>query len=135
LAGYTLYQLKDIQFQDFALARVENAVKPLATTDAATSVRVDRAELNGTIKAYDHDATVTFEYGTDTSYGTIASAAPAVVTGTARTSVTYLLTGLKSNTTYHYRVVAASSVGTTYGSDQTFTTPTIPFTYLPVVLK
>lgn len=33
------------------------------------------------------------------------------------------LTGLSAATTYHYRAFATNSVGTSYGSDQTFTTP------------
>ena len=37
------------------------------------------------------------------------------------------LTGLTSATTYHYRVVAVNSAGTTtLGADQTFTTTTPP---------
>ena len=51
-----------------------------------------------------------------------------------KTNVTYHLTGLKYNTTYHYRVVASNSIGTTYGKDQTFTTPAF-FAYLPIVLR
>jgi hypothetical protein len=33
------------------------------------------------------------------------------------------LEGLQPGTTYHYRVVATNVDGTTYGEDQTFTTP------------
>jgi hypothetical protein len=36
------------------------------------------------------------------------------------------LSGLAPSTTYHYRIVAASSAGTTDGADQTFTTTTPP---------
>ena len=34
--------------------------------------------------------------------------------------------GLTANTTYHYRLVATSSAGTTNGADQTFTTTATP---------
>jgi uncharacterized delta-60 repeat protein len=137
LAGQTMYTSNNVQLQDFALARVKNELRPLATTNAATSVKSDSAVLNGMINAYYHDATVTFEYGTNTSYGTTVSAVPATISGAVKTSVTYPLTGLKYNTTYHYRVVATNSIGTTYGSDQTFTPHfTTQFaTYLPIVLR
>lgn len=37
-----------------------------------------------------------------------------------------VLSGLVSGQTYHYRVVAANSAGTTVGNDLTFTTPVLP---------
>ena len=43
------------------------------------------------------------------------------ITGTTGT-FTADLSGLNPNTTYHYRAYATNSVGTSYGSDQTFTT-------------
>ena len=95
---------------------------PIATTDAAASVTSGGATLNGTVNANDLSTTVEFEYGTDTSYGTTVTAAESPVTGTSNTSVSYSLSGLSSNTEYHYRVVATNSEGTTNGDDQTFTT-------------
>ncbi len=41
-------------------------------------------------------------------------------------AVTAQLSNLTSATPYHYRLVATSSQGTTYGPDQTFTTPSAP---------
>ena len=43
--------------------------------------------------------------------------------GASTEPVSAALTGLKPNTTYHYRLVASSPAGTTSGADQTFTTP------------
>ncbi|MBI6864152.1 S-layer homology domain-containing protein [Lysinibacillus fusiformis] len=43
------------------------------------------------------------------------------ITGTTGT-FTADLSGLNPNTTYHYRAYATNSIGTSYGSDQTFTT-------------
>ena len=95
---------------------------PTATTNAATSVTLTGAALNGTVNAGSLSTTVTFNYGTSTSYGTTVSATPATVTGSTSTAVTSTLSGLTANTLYHYRVVATNTAGTTYGSDLTFTT-------------
>jgi phosphodiesterase/alkaline phosphatase D-like protein len=95
---------------------------PTVTTDAASSVTATGATLNGTVNANGAETTVTFEYGLDTSYGTTATASESPVTGTSNTSVSYALSGLTPNTTYHYRVVGTSTGGTSNGADQTFTT-------------
>jgi hypothetical protein len=56
-----------------------------------------------------------------TSYGTSANASPATLSSTAGASAeSAALNGLACGTTYHYRLKAVSSAGTTYGADQTF---------------
>jgi phosphodiesterase/alkaline phosphatase D-like protein len=98
---------------------------PNATTDAATSISSSSATLNGTVNANSDSTTVTFEYGTTTAYGTTATASPSPVTGNTDTAVSYALTGLTDNVTYHYRVVGQNAYGTSNGADMTFTTDTI----------
>ena len=51
-----------------------------------------------------------------------------IASGTASTPVTRsaIVSGLSDNTLYHYRLVASNNVGTTYGSDVTFTTTRLP---------
>jgi hypothetical protein len=66
-----------------------------------------------------------FEYGTSTSYGT-RTASVSAGSGTATTAVSASPTGLTPATTYHYRVVAANSSGTTRGADGIFTTSSTP---------
>jgi uncharacterized protein (TIGR02145 family) len=95
---------------------------PTATTATATSLAGTTATLNGTVNANNQSTTVTFEYGTTTSYGQTINAIPNTVSGSTNTGVSANLSGLTANTTYHFRVKAVSSVGTTYGSDVTFTT-------------
>ncbi len=97
---------------------------PEATTNAASGVTTTGATLNGTVNANNLSSTVTFEYGTDTNYGTTVTAAQSPVTGTSNTTVSKAITGLVSNTTYHYRVIGVNGAGTTNGADQTFTTLT-----------
>lgn len=104
-------------------------VAPSATTNAATSVASTSSTLNGSVNANGTSTTVTFEYGTTTSYGSTANATPATVTGSAATAVTAALTGLTANTTYYYRVKAVSAAGTTYGAQQSFTTTNVVITY------
>jgi hypothetical protein len=95
---------------------------PTATTGAASGVSTTGATLKGTVNAKNDSTTVTFEYGLDTNYGSTVTAAQSPVTGTNNTAVSKVLTGLTSNTTYHYRVKAQNSFGTTYGADRTFFT-------------
>ena len=92
-----------------------------AITEPVTSVTIDSATLNGTVNANNDNTTTTFEYGLDTSYGTTVTADQSPVTGAIDMPVSVTISGLMSQTIYHYRVVAVNSSGTTYGSDQIFT--------------
>jgi len=58
------------------------------------------------------------------SYGNTVTANESPVTGSTNTNVSAAITGLIAYTTYHFRVKAISTAGTTYGSDMTFTTST-----------
>ncbi|NSW94707.1 MAG: fibronectin type III domain-containing protein, partial [Bacteroidales bacterium] len=93
-----------------------------ATTNAASGVGNTTATLNGTVNAKGTTATVTFEYGLTTSYGSTVTATPSPVTGSSNTDVSASVTGLTPGTTYHFRVKAVNCGGTVNGSDQTFTT-------------
>jgi hypothetical protein len=95
---------------------------PTAVTSAATSVTTNSAVLNGSVTANELSTTVTFEYGLTTSYGSSIAATPGTVTGTTSTSVGASLTGINPGATYHFRVKAVNSLGTTNGDDKTFTT-------------
>jgi len=78
------------------------------------------AQLNGSVNAM-ITTDVTFEYGTTISYGSTITATQSPFTGNTIINVNATLTGL-TQTTYHYRIKAVNSLGTTYGSDLTFTT-------------
>ncbi|MDY6972157.1 MAG: hypothetical protein SV775_07490, partial [Thermodesulfobacteriota bacterium] len=94
---------------------------PTANTGAATLVTSDSATLNGTVNPNGISATYYFEYGSTTSYGSTTTSVSAG-SGTGDVSVSETVTGLSENTTYHYRITAANSEGTSYGNDQAFTT-------------
>ena len=95
---------------------------PTAITDSATDINYGSAQLNGTVNPKDDSTIVSFEYGLDTSYGMTVVADQSPVSGPSDVSVTKSISGLSSKTTYHYRVIATNSGGTTNGLDQTFTT-------------
>jgi len=95
---------------------------PGATTLTATAVSSTGATLNGTVNANNSTTTVSFDYGTSSSYGTNVAATPPTATGSTSTGGSTALTGLAPGTTYHFRVNGTSTAGTTNGTDVTFTT-------------
>jgi hypothetical protein len=97
---------------------------PSVTTIAASSISSTGALLNGSITANGANTAVTFQYGTSTSYGNTVTASQSPVTGNSATAVSYSISGLTPNTTYHFRVVGINTAGTSNGSDLTFTTNT-----------
>jgi surface protein len=99
-----------------------NCNAPIATTNAASLITTTGATLNGLVNANNDSATVTFEYGLTTSYGSIVTADQSPVTGATDTAVSKAIIGLTPNTTYHFRIIAVSNQGTTYGLDKIFTT-------------
>ena len=79
------------------------------------------ATLNGTVNPNGFDATAWFEYGLDTTYGTIINL-PDTLVGTTEIPVTTELTGLEAVTVYHFRLVAQNASGVAEGLDEVFTT-------------
>jgi hypothetical protein len=66
-----------------------------------------------------------FDYGTTTAYG-LQTPPQSAGAGTAPVGVHYEVTGLALNTTYHFRLVATSPGGTSYGDDETVVTAGAP---------
>lgn len=95
---------------------------PTSVTQPATNVSGTVATLNGAVNANYLTTIVTFEYGTTTSYGQTVTATQSPVTGSSNTNVSASITGLIEGTIYHFRVKAVNSLGTSDGSDVTFTT-------------
>jgi hypothetical protein len=85
------------------------------------------ALLGARINPRNSDTHYWFEYGTTTGYGSKAPAEPGGAdagSGGQAKGFSVPVAGLAVGTTYHYRVVAESSGGTSEGEDVTFTTPT-----------
>ena len=91
------------------------------STTYTQSTRSRGATIGGGIYPNGSGTSWWIEYGTSNSYGNQTPATD-IGSGTAPASVTGYLSGLDPATTYHYRLVAQNSVGTTYGYDYTFTT-------------
>jgi hypothetical protein len=101
------------------------ATPPVVTTGLAGEVTATSATLTGTVASLGLPTSYVFEVGADTGYGGAKLFGNAgASTGTASVSVglQYLVPG----TTYHFRLVATSFDGTSYGQDETFTTPGVP---------
>jgi len=94
---------------------------PEATTNAASNVTSSGATLNGSVNPRGAATTYKFDYGTSTSYGNSTTAASAG-SGTSAVNKSANLSGLAASTTYHYRIKATNSTGTSFGADKTFTT-------------
>ena len=102
------------------------ASAPQVTTGQADLIVAAGGVLHAVVNASLADASVVFDYGLSTSYGSSLAGDPATVSGAADTDVTATLTGLTPQTLYHVRARAVNSVGETQGDDQTFTTAGTP---------
>jgi hypothetical protein len=92
---------------------------PTITTGSVGGISLTgEAIVNGLANPNGLAATVYFDYGTTTAYGTTVPVGGA--TGNAMRIVSAKLTGLTCETTYHYRIRATNSTGTNNGADSTF---------------
>lgn len=98
------------------------ATAPTITNVTSTSITDVSATINAMVNANGASSTATVEYGLTTAYGSSAGMLPAAITGTTAIAASSNLTGLTANTTYHYRVTAINSAGTTNSPDGTFNT-------------
>ena len=98
---------------------------PAATTGAPSAIAGSSAVLNATVNPNGTTTTYAFQYGPTTNYG-LQTATTSAGSGTTSTTVHVSITGLISDTPYHFRVVATSANGSTPGADVTFTTGKTP---------
>ena len=94
---------------------------PRVTTEAATALSSTGATLNGTVNPNGNATTYYFEYGPTKTYGTKTAVVNAG-SGNAKSPASAPVSGLTASTTYHFRLVATNSAGTTNGRDKAFTT-------------
>lgn len=97
---------------------------PTAITQQTSVVQSNSAIINGTVNPNLLASDVTFEWGTTTGYGTSVTVPQSPVTGNSVISVKATLNGLNPGTLYHYRIKAVNEIGTTAGTDLTFTATT-----------
>jgi phosphodiesterase/alkaline phosphatase D-like protein len=115
----------DGSFKTTGTAPPPPPVKPVATTGASSSVTSSGATVAGTVNPSGLATTYYFEFGTSSAYGyqTTALNTPA---GVASVAASASLSGLQSQQTYHYRLVAVNAGGTSLGTDATFKTAAPP---------
>jgi hypothetical protein len=107
------------------LAGAASAATPTAITGPVSAVGPTSATAGGTVNPNGLATTWYLEYGTSTGYGSKTPTTSAG-SGTANLTVSTTLTSLTPGTTYHYRLVAANSSGTSRGADGIFTTFGLP---------
>ena len=115
---------------DVTFTTLPAAPLPTVQTLAATAVTATSAQMNATVNPNGYSTTAYFQYGPTTSYGGTTNSA-SCGSGTSAISISNNGT-YNYNSTFHYRVVATNSGGTTYGGDVTFTT--LPLAGPPAIL-
>ena len=95
---------------------------PIVTTNPATLIASFSARLNGSVNPHGLTTTFHFEYGLTTSYG--LTTPPQNRSGNTPQNVSANISNLMANRVYHFRIVASSAGGTSFGGDRTFTTLT-----------
>ncbi|MES2429395.1 MAG: glycine-rich protein [Bacteroidota bacterium] len=116
-------------------------VPPTVSTQAATNIYSNVAQLNAFVDDKGAATTIAFEYSTSptmvTVIGTLPATAPNLAAGSGNTAASLQLTNLTASTTYYFQVAATNSAGTTKGSILSFTTTApgkpIVITTTPVV--
>ena len=112
----------------FTTGAASTTAKPSVNSVTYSGVTTSGATLGATVTPNGATTTVLFEYGTTASYG-LQTTGQGIGSGSSSVASSATLSGLLPGTTYHFRIVAANSVGTTYGADTTFTTDAL----LPLV--
>jgi phosphodiesterase/alkaline phosphatase D-like protein len=98
---------------------------PSIITQAATNLTTTSVTLNGIVNPNSLNTTVTFEWGTTTSFGNSTNATQSPISGDSPLNVNVVLSGLTKGATYYARIYASNSMGAVYGDGITITTATI----------
>jgi hypothetical protein len=98
---------------------------PGAATNSTLDVASDSATLSGKVDPNRAATSYYFQYGPTNQYGEQTPAVP-VGQGSAILYEQVRIAGLTPNTTYHFRLVATNSAGTSVGQDRGFRTLRAP---------
>jgi len=101
---------------------------PTVMSQAATMVTQTSATLNASVNPEDETVTsCRFQYGPTNTYGSEIACKVLPGSGGTPVEVSASLTGLTSNSTYHFRIVATNATGTNSGEDtELVTNPFLP---------
>lgn len=120
--GQTIGSAQNIAVDDLTFSVVS---LPGAVSQPASGLAPKSSTVNGLVTAAGVPASYYFEYGTNQSYGSFTGT-NSVSSGASSLPVYSVLSGLRPNTVYHFRLVASNSQGVTPGNDALFATPAIP---------
>jgi subtilisin family serine protease/sugar lactone lactonase YvrE len=123
------YRVAAINKNGTAYAAEKTLTTPAAViAQPATGIDTHRARLEASVNPIGLATTYQFEWGENKEYGHVVPTTPkSIGSGIKALKVSEIASGLKPNTTYHFRVAASSGSGTTYGEDKSFTTATTEF--------
>lgn len=93
---------------------------PVATSGSPTAISQSAAVLTGAVNPQGTSTIYDFQLGTSTEYGVDEFGEAGG--GTETVPVSIAVSALQPGTSYHYRLVATSRFGTSYGADETFVT-------------
>lgn len=115
---------------DIFTLNLSQTLLPTVTTTNSGSITSSSALLSGNISdtGKDNPTTRGFEYGLTNAYGSLATESGTFGVG----DFTAQINSLDCATLYHFRAYATNSQGTSYGSDDTFTTSDCPL-FAPTV--
>lgn len=100
---------------------------PIATTTAASDIKLTSATLNGTVNPNHSATSAWFEWGTSANLSSFDSTiSQSLGSGADNALLSSILNNLTGNTTYYFRVAASNSGGTTKGTIQSFITAPKP---------
>jgi hypothetical protein len=99
----------------------DTSAAPSVVTGAASHVTASSATLNGLINPEAQSTKWYFEYGSTTAYGS-KTTVKTIAASPNIASVSAPISALSPQASYHYRLVAVSSAGTSYGIDFALTT-------------
>jgi hypothetical protein len=101
--------------------KAKPAHPPQVFTGSATAICNTAATLQGSVNPRGLATNYHFDYGKTTTYG-LTTPVTAAGSGTTAKNVSAHITGLAPGTTYHFRLEATNSAGTTFGKDAHFRT-------------
>ncbi len=111
-----------------------SALAPTAISGGAEGVGLSAATVTGSVNPQGAMTTYHVDWGESSAYGSQTPVADAAVgSDSIQHTVAQGLTGLTPGLAYHYRIVATNCggclAGTSYGSDMTFATESLPFAF------
>jgi DNA-binding beta-propeller fold protein YncE len=104
---------------------------PAVAGTAASGVTQTTANLSASIRPGYRPTTYHFEYGLTDSYGSSTPESASIGTDNSVYPAGASISGLAPLTSYHFRVVATNTIGTTSGPDQTFSTAAASTSVIP----